>query len=100
MPQLYWIQWILIFESQAPEDNCHVNVLYFLRPSTGGCHYVTMMSGVKCHPHIRGMGGENNSPHHHYTRHENQSDQNVASTPWIETQHLQRHDPSCVTERL
>ena len=69
-------------------------------PARGMSSYVTMMSGVKCHPHIRGMAGENNNPHHHYTGHENQSDQMVASTPRIETQHLPRHDPSCVTEQL
>ena len=40
------------FVSQAPADNCHVNVLYFLGLTMRVCHQV-MMSGVKCHPHIR-----------------------------------------------
>ena len=81
------------FESQAPVDNCHVNVLYFLQLTMRVCHQV-MMSGVKCHPHIRRMGDALT------LELEEKITELISSTLPPRSQNNTTHDPSWVTELL
>ena len=79
----------MYFHFSDPRPRRIIAVLMFFISSAqhGGmsvCHQV-MMSGVKCHPHIRRTRGENNNPHQHYTQHENQGNLMVAATLRIHT---------------
>ena len=79
----------MYFHFSDPRPRRIIAVLMFFISSAqhGGmsvCHQV-MMSGVKCHPHIRRTRGENNNPHQHYTQHENQGNLMVAATRRIHT---------------